>query len=113
MSASSLAVVKAARGGLEGGESHRSLWRTSGKPLCPYIWIDVSVYSNNSQGWIDAAGWTKKRTAGPGSGVMETSQIHGRVDDVATGEDVGLRTHNLAIAITTGTLIVVSTGSHC
>lgn len=36
-SASSLAVVKAARGGLDGGESQRLLWRTSGKPLGPYM----------------------------------------------------------------------------
>jgi hypothetical protein len=74
--------------------------------------MSVSVLTS-SQELIDAVEWTKKRTAGPGSGVMETSQVHGSVDDVAAGEDVGLRTHNLAIAITTGTLTVGSTGSHC
>jgi len=43
-SASSLAVVKAARGGLDGGESQRLLWRTSGKPLGPYRQSYVSIY---------------------------------------------------------------------
>jgi hypothetical protein len=53
------------------------------------------------------------RTAGPGSGVVEASQAESQVDDVAAGEDVGLRAHKLAMAIITRTLIVGFIGSHC
>lgn len=83
MSASSLADVSAARGGLEGGDS-QGFPRTSGKPLCP---------------------------AGAGSGVMKSSQTRRGIDYVAAGEDVGLT--DLAIAITTITMTVGFTGRHC
>jgi len=72
MSASSLEVVTAARGGLEGGASPKPVL-TSGKPLCP---------------------------AGAGS-VMKASQMSRRVNDIAAGEDVD-RSAGLAFAITTG-----------
>jgi hypothetical protein len=55
MSASSLAEVRAARGGLDGGEGIPWIPRTSGKPPCP---------------------------AGPGSGVVESGQTRGSVDAV-------------------------------
>lgn len=60
------------------------------------------------------AGYVGERalTAGPGSGVMEACEAESQIDDVAAGEDVGLRAYNLAMAITS-TLIVVFTGSHC
>jgi hypothetical protein len=48
-SASSLAVVKAARGGLEGGESQRLLWRTSGKPLGPCTALVLACASRYSE----------------------------------------------------------------
>jgi hypothetical protein len=54
----------------------------------------------------------KALTAGPGSGVMEACEAESQVDDIAAGEDVGLRAYNLAMAITS-TLTVVFTGSHC
>jgi len=85
VSASSLAEAWAARGGLDGGEgSPEGFPRTSGKPLCP---------------------------AGAGSGVVETSQTVGGVDDIATGEDIGLLDHSLAIAIIT--VAVGKTWRHC
>ena len=52
------------------------------------------------------------RTAGAGSGVMKSSQTGRRIDNIAAGEDVGLTTDNLAIAITT-TMTIIFTGSHC
>lgn len=82
MSASSLAEVSAARGGLEGGEGNPEL--TSGIPLCP---------------------------AGAGSGVMKASETGRSVYDVATGEHHGLTTNSLAMTIT-GTVTVVFTGRH-
>jgi hypothetical protein len=75
MSASSLAEVKAARGGLDGGEISPEL--TSGKPLCP---------------------------AGAGSGVVESRKTGRSVDDISTGEDWSLATDSLAITITTSTV---------
>lgn len=62
---------------------------------------------------FEVAGERQGRTAGPGSGVVKASQAESQIDDVAAGEDVGLRASNLAMAITTSTLIVVFTGSHC
>lgn len=82
MSASSLAEVSAARGGLEGGDGSPEL--TSGIPLCP---------------------------AGAGSGVMKASEVGRSVYDVATGEHCGLTTGSLAMTITT-TMTVGFTGSH-
>jgi len=59
VSASSLAAVKAARGGLDGGEGSPEEG-TSGKPLCP---------------------------VGPRSGVMEAFQGCRGVNRIAAGED--------------------------
>lgn len=53
-----------------------------------------------------------KLTAGEGRGVVETREVHGGVNDVAAGEDVGMVADNLAITITT-TMTVVFTGRHC
>ena len=44
---------------------------------------------------------------------MEASEAESQIDNIAAGEDVGLGAHNLAMAITTSTLTVVFTGSHC
>lgn len=82
MSASSLAEVSAARGGLDGGDEIPEL--TSGIPLCP---------------------------AGAGSGVVETGERRRAVDDVRRGENVGLTAYTLALTITT-TMTLVFTGSH-
>jgi hypothetical protein len=54
----------------------------------------------------------KERTAGAGSGVMESGQTGRRIDDVAAGEDIGLAADSLAIAIIT-TMTVVFSGCHC
>jgi len=83
VSASSLADVKAARGGLDGGEINPE--RTSGIPLCP---------------------------AGAGSGVVESREARRGIDDIAAGEDVGLSTNHLAATITT-TSTVFHTWRHC
>jgi hypothetical protein len=85
MSASSLADVRAARGGLDGGEGIPEIPRTSGKPQCP---------------------------AGPGSGVVEARETSRGVDAVGRGENAGGAAYALAIAITT-IMIVVFAGSHC
>jgi hypothetical protein len=85
MSASSLADVRAARGGLDGGEGIPEIPRTSGKPQCP---------------------------AGPGSGVVEAGETSRDVDAVSRGENAGSTAYTLAIAITT-TMIVGFAGSHC
>jgi hypothetical protein len=85
MSASSLAEVRAARGGLDGGEGIPWIPRTSGKPLCP---------------------------AGPGSGVVESGETRRCVDAIGRGENAGCTAYSLAIAITT-TMIGVFAGSHC
>jgi len=83
---SSLDEERAARGGLDGGEGiPEGVPRTSGKPLGP---------------------------AGPGSGVVETSQTGRRVDDIAAGEDIGLTDDSLAVSITRTTGILVSGGRH-
>jgi hypothetical protein len=63
MSASSLAEVSAARGGLDGGEGIPWIPRTSGKPQCP---------------------------AGPGSGVVEACETSRGVDAVGRGEAYAL-----------------------
>ena len=84
MSASSLADVRAARGGLDGGEGSPWIQPTSGKPLCP---------------------------AGTGSGVMEALQTGRVVDTVGRGENAG-GTYTLALAITT-TMVVIFAGRHC
>lgn len=52
-----------------------------------------------------------EHTAGPGSGVVESSQTRGSIDAIRTGENVGLTADNLAIAITT--TMIVDLGSHC
>lgn len=70
-----MAEVRAARGGLEGGEGR--LPRASGKPLCP---------------------------ASAGSGVVKAGQARRSVDDIAAGENVGLTEDILAITITTVTV---------
>lgn len=44
---------------------------------------------------------------------MKASEAESQINDVAAGEDVGLRADNLAMAITTSTLTVIFTGSHC
>jgi len=85
MSASSLAFVKAARGGLDGGDS-QGFSRASGIPLCP---------------------------AGAGSGVMESLDHRRGVDGVAAGEDIDRTADDLAITITTTTITLVFTGRHC
>lgn len=82
-SASSLAEVSAARGGLEGGDGYPE--PTSGIPLGP---------------------------AGPGSGVVEARKASRRINAVGGGENVGLG-YIPAITITTGMTTVVFTGSHC
>lgn len=51
-------------------------------------------------------------TACAGSGVMETSQTRGSIDDIAAGEDVDLTSLAIPI-ITTTTMTVVFTGRHC
>ena len=84
MSASSLAEVSAARGGLDGGEGIPEIPRTSGKPQCP---------------------------AGPGSGIVESRETVRGVDAVCRGENAGRAAYTLAIAITT-TMIVIFAGSH-
>jgi hypothetical protein len=86
-----------------------NLRETTG-PLCG---IDVSMCLTLLRGGLEALRWNQKRTAGPGSGVVEPSQAERQIHDVATSEDVGLRAHNLAIAITTRILIVRFTGRHC
>jgi len=82
VSASSLAEVRAARGGLDGGEGIPEA--TSGIPLCP---------------------------AGAGSGVVETRKSRRAVDAVRRGENVGLTAYTLAVTITR-TMTLVFTGSH-
>jgi hypothetical protein len=52
------------------------------------------------------------RTSGPGSGVMESSKTSRGIDAVCGGEDVGT-SYILAMAITTTTMTVIFTGSHC
>lgn len=84
MSASSLAEVRAARGGLDGGEGIPEIPRTSGKPQSP---------------------------AGPGSGVVESRETVRGVDAVRRGENAGRAAYTLAMAITT-TMIVIFAGSH-
>jgi len=79
MSASSLAEVMAARGGLDGGEGSPWSLRTSGTPLGP---------------------------AGAGSGVMEASETRRGIYNVGRGENVGLASNNLAMAITTTVIVV-------
>lgn len=74
MSAISLEEVRAARGGLDGGDGIPET--ASGIPLCP---------------------------PGAGSGVVESSQAGVRVDAIGTGEDIGLAVNILAITITTMT----------
>lgn len=76
-----MAEVRAARGGLEGGEGSPWFPRTSGIPLCP---------------------------AGAGSGVVESSKARRSVYAISRGENVGWTSDTLAIAITTG--MVVFTG---
>jgi len=75
MSASSLAEVSAARGGLDGGEGIPEA--TSGIPLCP---------------------------AGAGSGVMEAGESRSAVNAVCGGENADLAAYILAVTITTMTL---------
>jgi len=71
--ASSLVVVSAASGGLDGGDGNPEL--TSGKPLYP---------------------------ASAGSGVMKAFQEGSLgIDDIATGEDICTTCKSLAITITT------------
>jgi len=76
--ASSLEAVRAARGGLEGGEGNPEMG-TSGIPLGP---------------------------GNPGSAVVKALEGSLRVDDVATGEDVDLGGQDLAVTTTTGIGIV-------
>jgi len=84
MNASSLAEVRAARGGLDGGEGiPEGFPRTSGKPPYP---------------------------TGPGSAVVKARQLGRRIDDVAASKDIGLTSDSLAIAIITS---MVVTGRHC
>lgn len=73
-----MADVKAARGGLDGGEG-RPEEGTSGIPLCP---------------------------VSPGSGVMESGQHRRAIDDIGRGEDDSTTCDHLATTITT--LIVTS-----
>ena len=115
MSASSLAEVRAARGGLDGGEGIPE--RTSGIPLCPWRKIDVSMdylISGSLLQWKRGQRRTGpgKHTAGAGSGVMEASEAGRHIYDVGTGEDSSLTTSSLAMTITT-TMAVVIIGSHC
>jgi len=71
MNASSLAEVRAARGGLDSGEGiPEGFPRTSGKPLHP---------------------------AGPGSAVVKARQLGRRIDDVAAGKDIGLTSDNMVV----------------
>lgn len=100
MSASSLAEVKAARGGLDGGDGNPEE-PTSGIPLCP-----CTVVSRQLR--VRGEG---TRTAGAGSGVMEAGETGRGVYDVRTGEDAGLAAYELAIAITR--MVFDCTGSHC
>lgn len=44
---------------------------------------------------------------------METRQTGRGVNDVATGEDIGLTDDSLAIAITRTTVVLISGGRHC
>ena len=83
INANSLADVKAARGGLDGGDMDPE--RTSGIPLCP---------------------------ASTGSGVMESGKTSGTINDIAAGEDVGLSANYLTATITI-TTAVFHTLSHC
>lgn len=73
ISASSLADVKAARGGLDGGEGMPEEG-TSGIPLCPVR---------------------------PGSGVVESLQHRRTIDNVSGGEDNRISAGHLAATITT------------
>jgi hypothetical protein len=106
MSASSLADVRAARGGLDGGEGSPWFPRTSGIPLSPYILVS-ELFSSGESGGV------RIRTAGAGSGVVEASETRRGVYAVGRGENVGLASDSLAIAITTTMSVVCTTGRHC
>lgn len=86
VSASSLVAVRAARGGLEGGDGS-PVEGTSGIPLGP----------------CDARSAVVQPLEGGGRGV----------DDVATGEDIGLADNALAVVTTTTIIIIVFHGRHC
>ena len=59
MSASSLAEVSAARGGLEGGEGSPEL--TSGIPLCPYIKRNVSKLLRDISCVLEGKAYRRRR----------------------------------------------------
>lgn len=79
MSASSLADVRAARGGLDGGEGSPEEG-TSGIPLCP---------------------------VGARSGVVKALQHGRRVYDVAASEDIRSAQDSLAVAMTATTISTI------
>jgi hypothetical protein len=53
------------------------------------------------------------RTAGAGSGIMESGETRRGVYDVGRGENAGLTSDTLAIAITTTMIVVFTAGRHC
>lgn len=99
VSAISLADVRAARGGLDGGDGIPE--RASGIPLSPYKIVSICAMEEKEG----------RLTPCAGSGVMESSQTGVGINAVRGGEDIGLTVNILAIAITTTTFVF--TGSHC
>lgn len=99
--ASSLDEVNAARGGLDGGDGRPEVG-TSGIPLRPCASKSVRGTKGANECPLRPG---LLHTCNPGSAVVHTLEVGGRVDDIAGGKDIDPGENVLAISTTVIALI--------